>query len=259
MAQGEKRENSVLFSLRELRQIEENRVQEEENAVRTAEEARVRAQQDAERRRREEEDTKIQAERDHQRSIEEARLGAEREARMRVESTEAAERQRHQAAIEQQRMQQEMELRRAEIAKKRPTWMLAVTGLALVAAVGLIFFAINRMRESDASAEAKRKAEAAAAQAVKDAEEAKQQLDRVMKDLDELDTKVGQAVTAVADAQNDADRANAKARLIALQKEQYEMKQRAAEARAKAEKAERLKGVKVSKECMDNPLAKGCS
>ena len=43
MAQGEKRENSVLFSLRELRQIEENRVQEEENAVRSAEEARIRA------------------------------------------------------------------------------------------------------------------------------------------------------------------------------------------------------------------------
>ena len=33
MAQGEKRENSVLFSLRELRQIEENRVQEEEQSA----------------------------------------------------------------------------------------------------------------------------------------------------------------------------------------------------------------------------------
>ena len=33
MGQTEKRENSVLFSLRELRQIEENRVKEEEHAV----------------------------------------------------------------------------------------------------------------------------------------------------------------------------------------------------------------------------------
>src|SRR5688572_30563977 len=79
MAQGEKRENSVLFSLRELRQIEENRVQEEENAVRTAEEARLRAQQEAEKRRFEEEQARIQAERDHHRSIEEAKLAAERE------------------------------------------------------------------------------------------------------------------------------------------------------------------------------------
>ena len=40
MAQPEKRENSVLFSLRELRQIEESRVSEEESAVRNAESAR---------------------------------------------------------------------------------------------------------------------------------------------------------------------------------------------------------------------------
>ena len=80
-----------------------------------------------------------------------------------------------------------------------------------------------------------------------------------MRELDDLDTKVTAAVTAVADAQNDADRAGAKAKLIALQREQAEMKQRAAAAKAAAERAERQKGVKISKECMDNPLAKGCS
>src|SRR5512138_2455303 len=70
MAQGEKRENSVLFSLRELRQIEENRVQEEESAVRSAEEARLHAQQEAERRRREAEEAKIREERDAALAIE---------------------------------------------------------------------------------------------------------------------------------------------------------------------------------------------
>src|SRR5438309_6853800 len=78
MAQGEKRENSVLFSLRELRQIEESRVQEEESAVRTAEEARMRAQQAEEQRVRNEEEARVRAERDHERSIEEARVAAER-------------------------------------------------------------------------------------------------------------------------------------------------------------------------------------
>src|ERR1700748_2760578 len=58
MAQTEKRENSVLFSLRELRQIEENRVNEEEQAVRSAEQARVAAQQAEERRVREEAEAK---------------------------------------------------------------------------------------------------------------------------------------------------------------------------------------------------------
>ena len=42
MAQPEKRENSVLFSLRELRTIEESRVKEEEDAAQAAEQARVR-------------------------------------------------------------------------------------------------------------------------------------------------------------------------------------------------------------------------
>jgi hypothetical protein len=259
MAQGEKRENSVLFSLRELRQIEENRVQEEEHAVKSAEDARIKAREDAERRKREEEEAKIFAEREHQRQIEEARVNAEREARMRVEAGEAAERQRHQAALEQSRLQQEMELRRAEVAKKRPTWMLAVTGLALVGAIGLIFFAVQRMHESQESDARRKKAEAEAAQAVHDANDAKEKLEKITKDLDDLNDKVSTAVNAVADAQNDADRASAKAKLVALQKEQFEMKQRAADAKAAAEKAERRKGVKVSKECLDNPLAKGCS
>src|SRR5450755_4518681 len=179
MAQSEKRENSVLFSLRELRQIEESRVEEEDAAVRTAEESRVRAREDAERKVREAEEAKIREERDHHRSIEESRATAEREARMRVESTEAGERQRNQAALEQQRLAQEMELRRAEVAKKRPTWMLAVTGLAVVMAVVLIFFAIQKMSQSDTDNKRAAEAEADAQAAIQAAKNAKDQLDKV--------------------------------------------------------------------------------
>src|SRR3954464_10397781 len=68
---------------------------------------------------------------------------------MRVESAEAAERQRQQAALEQQRLQQEMELRRAEVAKKRPTWMLAVTGIALVGVVVAIILVMKFSGQSD--------------------------------------------------------------------------------------------------------------
>jgi hypothetical protein len=186
-------------------------------------------------------------------------MGAEREARMRVEAGEAAERQRHQAALEQQRLAQEMELRRAEVAKKRPTWMLVVTGFAVVAAIVLIIFAVQKMRESSDSAESEQRANAAAEKAIKDAKEAKEKLDQVEKSLDELNEKVGKAVDSVVAAQNDADRGAAKARLIELQKEQYEMKQRVAAAKAAADAAERHKGVHVKQECLDNPLAKGCS
>ena len=75
MAQPEKRENSVLFSLRELRQIEENRVQEEEQAVRSAEEQKVRAKENAERAAREAEEARVRAEREAQLEIERAREG----------------------------------------------------------------------------------------------------------------------------------------------------------------------------------------
>ena len=259
MAQGEKRENSVLFSLRELRQIEESRVQEEENAVRTAEEERRRAKEQAERAAREAEEAKIREERDHQRAIEDARLAAEREARMRVEAAENAERQRHQAALDQQRLQQEMELRRAEVAKKRPTWMLVVTGLAMVAAVILIIFAVKKMSETEQAQSQSEKDRAAAEEAIKASKEAQDKVAKLQTDLIDLGHRVDQATDALAAAQNDADRSAARAKLDQLRKERAEMEQHIADAKAAAAKAERAKGVHVSKECLDNPLAKGCT
>jgi hypothetical protein len=258
MAQSEKRENSVLFSLRELRQIEENRVQEEETAIRTAEEAKLRAQQEAERKRREEEEAKIRAERDHQRSIEEARHNAEREARMRVEATEASERARQQGELDRQRLAQEMELRKAEIAKKRPTWMLAVTGLAVVGAIVLIWFAVQKMQQSDQDRDDKIAAQKEKDLAVAAAKEAKEKVDRLTNDLADLGKRVDKATDDLAAAQNDADRAAARSKLDKLRQERADMENRMAAAKAAAEKAERAKGVHISKECQDNPLAKGC-
>jgi hypothetical protein len=259
MAQPEKRENSVLFSLRELRQIEESRVQEEEHAVRTAEQARIAAAQEAERKRREAEEAKIRAEREEVLRIEMAREGAEREARMRVESAEAMERQRSQAALEQQRLAHEMELRRAEVAKKRPTWMLVVTGGALVLTIGLVIFAVQRKHESDV-------AKAAAALAEQEKIEAQETLKHLTDDINEQDNRLKAAESAVTVAQTDADRKAAQANLVAaqanldrLRKQKIEAEQRQAAAAASAAKAERAKGLHISKECQDNPLAKGCT
>jgi colicin import membrane protein len=258
MAQPEKRENSVLFSLRELRQIEESRVKEEEHAVRSAEEARAAAAQDAERRRREAEDAKVRAERDELLRVETARENAEREARMRVESAEAMERQRNQAALEQQRLQHEMELRRAEVAKKRPTWMLVVTGFALVAAIGLVFFAVQRKRESDAATITAKAAEEERAKAVAIAKEAKDRVDQLDADMKAQNDRLAAADAALKTAVTDADRKEAQKNLNALRQQKFEMEQRIAAARSQAAKAERAKGVHISKECLDNPLAKGC-
>ena len=59
-------------------------------------------------------------------------------------------------------------------------------------------------------------------------------------------------------AQNDADRQAARAKLAALQQQEADAKQRVAQAKAAAEHAQRIQGIKTSDECQKNPLAKGC-
>lgn len=259
MAQPEKRENSVLFSLRELRQIEENRVKEEEHAVRSAEEARAATAHDNERKRREAEDAKARAERDELLRIEMARESAEREARMRVESAEAMERQRNQATLEQQRLEHEMALRRAEVAQKRPTWMLAVTGLAIVGVIGAGIFAFKLIGSSAADRAAKEKAELVAKQAVEDAKAAQDRVDQLDRDMKEQNEQLAKADAAVKSAQNDADRKAAQSNLDKLKEQKKDMENRIAAAKAAAAKADRAKGLHLSKECLENPLAKGCN
>jgi uncharacterized membrane protein YgaE (UPF0421/DUF939 family) len=178
---------------------------------------------------------------------------------MRVESAEASERQRQQAALEQQRLQQEMELRRAEVAKKRPTWMLAVTGLAMIGIVAALIFTVHLFRSSADDRAAKEKAEQIAKQAVQDAKEAQDKVEKLSSDLADLDKKVNSAVDGVMAAQNDADRNAARSNLEKLRHEKFEMEQRIQAAKTAAAKAERAKGVHLSKECLENPLAKGCN
>ena len=65
---SDKKESSVLFSLQELRDIEQSRIREQEEAAKQAEEDRVRAQMDAARRKEEEERARIQAAEDAERA-----------------------------------------------------------------------------------------------------------------------------------------------------------------------------------------------
>jgi cytoskeletal protein RodZ len=169
------------------------------------------------------------------------------------------ERQRNQAALEQQRLAHEMDLRRAEVAKKRPTWMLVVTGFALVAAVGLIFFALWSKHNSDEAAAKQEKAEQIAKQAVQEAKEAQDRVDQLDRDMKDQNERLAAADTAVKSAQTDADRKAALSNLDKLRQQKFEMEQRIAAAKSAAAKAERAKGVHLSKECLENPLAKGCS
>ncbi|HTJ41249.1 MAG TPA: AgmX/PglI C-terminal domain-containing protein [Kofleriaceae bacterium] len=61
-----------------------------------------------------------------------------------------------------------------------------------------------------------------------------------------------------ANPNEEAERLEAEEKLAQLQKERSDMEAREEEAKAAAERVERKKGVTISKECLDNPLAKGC-
>jgi len=201
----------------------------------------------------------VRAERDEVLRIETARENAEREARMRVESAEAMERNRVQAALEQQRLQQEMELRRAEVAKKRPTWMLAVTGVALVAAIGLNRHCVAGVAAQDRVGRGRGDREGRKEQGRGAGPGGQDRVNKLASDIKEQDDRLNSAEVALKTAQTDADRRAAQSNLDKLRQQKFEMEQRIQAAKNAAAKAERAKGVHLSKECLENPLAKGCS
>jgi hypothetical protein len=108
--------------------------------------------------------------------------------------------------------------------------------------------------EQEALAKAKEaQAKAAAAQAAVAADEARQRVDALERELDVLNKRF----EAVRDGTqpSDADHHAQTDRLIQLRLERDELERRIAEAKAAAA---RVHGVTVSKDCIDNPLAKGC-
>jgi len=132
------------------------------------------------------------------------------------------------------------------------------TVIAAIGVVIAIILIVKFQTSSEEAAEKQRQAEVEKEKAVKAAQEAQALVDRLQRDLADMDKKVSAAVDGVVAAQNDADRASAKAKLQELNRQKYEMEKRIAEAKAAAARAERLKGAKVSAECANNPLAKGC-
>ncbi len=164
ISMSERKESSVLFSLRELQTIEEERVSEEAQSaiqaaenIRVAKEAEVQAVRDAEEARRQA--TEL-AERQARDEVERK----QREEQMRLEDSERRARVDAQAMIEQQRMAKEMELKVMEAKRKKPAWIIAAVG-AVVFVGGVAFFLKN---QSDNRAEAKA-AEQAQALAAADA------------------------------------------------------------------------------------------
>lgn len=146
---AEQKESSVLFSLKELMNLEEDRIKQEETERQKQEQAVIQARLDAERKAREEEEARIAA-------AEEARR--QQEQRQREESTrldairhgevEKARLDAENAArLEQLRAQQAHDLNLTAIkqdkSKKNLTYIAAGVGFLLVLAIGIGSYAVK--------------------------------------------------------------------------------------------------------------------
>jgi len=138
---AEQKESSVLFSLKELMSLEEDRIRQEENEKKRQEEAALQARLDAERRVREQEEARIRAAEEERRAHEQrareegARLDAIRHAEMEKARLDAE----NAARLEQLRHQQEHERQihamSQDKSKKKLQWIAAGSAVFLLIAL----------------------------------------------------------------------------------------------------------------------------
>lgn len=139
---AEKKESSVLFSLRELRQLEDDRVTKEQQDLSARLAAEKQAKLDAERRAREEEEAKLRAEQERVRAEQERREALEREERIRVQETERKAQVEAQMQLEQQRLHHEHEQKLAAAPKRSHKVLYAIVAsmVVLVIVLGVVFY-----------------------------------------------------------------------------------------------------------------------
>lgn len=135
-AMADRNENSVLMSLGALREIEEDRLKGEEEAIRQRAEAARRAQDEAERMAREAEQEALRLAEEAERASEEAIRREAREAQLRLAEAEQSARIDAEAKLEAERMRLEVES--MATTQRRARWVVpSFVGLAVVLAAGL--------------------------------------------------------------------------------------------------------------------------
>src|SRR5687767_4651617 len=134
---AEKRENSVLFSLRELRQIEDDRIKQEDDEAKARAEAERLAREDAARRAREDEERRIRQVQDAERRAREEAERRVREDQLRLEEAERRARVEAQTRLEEHRIKAVAEAEAIHGSKKKPVVLIVSMVVLLLGASGL--------------------------------------------------------------------------------------------------------------------------
>lgn len=201
----EQRENSVLFSLKELRKIEDDRVQREKDEVRARAEAERRAREEAEQRAREEAERKVREEQDRVARAEAERQRAIREEQLRLEEAERKARLDAEMRLQEERMRLEVAAKKHA---KSPVGAIVGVAVVFLAIGGIIFYKVNKDNEAERMAREQRIAEIQR-EAERRALEAEKKYQAQMTALQEQLSK----------ATSDADRARVRAQMDAANAE----------------------------------------
>jgi hypothetical protein len=193
---AERRENSVLFSLKELRNIEDGRVKKEKEEADARVEAERAAKAAAERARVEAEERVRREEEDRVRRIEEDKINREREDQIRLGEAERRARVEGEVRLQEQRLHLEAQAKREQ--KSPMKAILGVTG-ALVLIAGGLGYKMYSDHQAELSAE-RVKLQEAQDQAKREKAEVEARLAAITKDMD----------AKLSKAQTDAERAQIK-------------------------------------------------
>jgi hypothetical protein len=147
------RENSVLFSLRELRRIEDDRVKKEQEAARAKAEAERQAKEASERAAREAEERRMRDDADRVRQAKDEHEQREREGNLRVQEAERRARVEGEMRINEERMRLEMQHKKKHSPVKA---VLTVAGVILLAAGGVGYKMYSQHQAELASERAER-------------------------------------------------------------------------------------------------------
>jgi colicin import membrane protein len=234
-------ENSVLFSLRELRRIEDDRVKKEQDSARAKAEAERQAREEADRVAREAEERRIRDEADRARMAREADEQRARDEQLRLQEAERRARVEGEMRINEERMRLEMQHKKKHSPVKA---VLTVTGILVVIGGGIGYKMYSQHQTELAAERAER--ERISAQARKDRAELEAKLVGIEKNMND------QLARAKTEEERQRIRiAAAEAKAVAQGKQQASRHTSASKAQPDKPVLPTIKG---KREISDNPL-----
>jgi len=216
---AERRPNSVLFSLKELRRIEDDRVKQEDMDEKQRHEAEQKAKQDAIRQAQEAEERKRREEQDRIRQAQEEQERRAREEALRLGEAERRARVEAEMKLEQSRIAMEIDAKAR--AKKLP-WPLigTIIGVLVLGVAALAYFSYQKSKKEEQT-QAQLEKERQEAERIRKEAEVKERLYQEQRAA--MDRKIEELTGGLATAKSDAQREAIRKQLAAERERSHQM------------------------------------